>query len=148
MTTIYEAAGGAEGMLRLAQAWHARAYADPVVSHAFEHSDHVDRDGARIAAYLTEALGGPPAYSETYGDETHVLRRHAGNGVHPEFDRRGEELFDAAVGDCGYRGKLAKTLKAYFRWANQDMTAYPFSPDDVPDALRIPRWDWDGPVRP
>ncbi|HEY6682403.1 MAG TPA: hypothetical protein VI030_05490 [Propionibacteriaceae bacterium] len=33
----YEAAGGADGLLRLANAWHARVIADDVVSHAFSH---------------------------------------------------------------------------------------------------------------
>ena len=35
METVYDAAGGAEGMLRLAHAWHERVMADEVVSHAF-----------------------------------------------------------------------------------------------------------------
>jgi hemoglobin len=35
MQTVYEAAGGADGPLRLANAWHARVMADEVVSHAF-----------------------------------------------------------------------------------------------------------------
>ena len=38
METVYEAAGGAEGMLRLAHAWHERVMADEVVSHAFHLS--------------------------------------------------------------------------------------------------------------
>lgn len=37
METLYEAAGGADGLLRLASAWHARVVADEVVSHAFSH---------------------------------------------------------------------------------------------------------------
>ena len=41
MQTVYEAAGGADGLLRLAGAWHARVMADEVVSHAFSHGfDH------------------------------------------------------------------------------------------------------------
>jgi hypothetical protein len=35
--SVYEAAGGATGMLRLAGAWHVRVMADEVVSHAFSH---------------------------------------------------------------------------------------------------------------
>ena len=31
--SVYEAAGGDEGVLRLAHAWHARVLADEVVSH-------------------------------------------------------------------------------------------------------------------
>src|ERR1700694_3860003 len=67
MQTIYEAAGGEGGMLRLARAWHARVMSDEVVSHAFSHGfqpDHTER----LAAYWSEVLGGPPAYSTAYGD--------------------------------------------------------------------------------
>ena len=37
MQTVYEAAGGDEGLQRLAGAWHARVLVDEVVSHAFCH---------------------------------------------------------------------------------------------------------------
>lgn len=30
MRSVYEAAGGGEGLLRLAEAWHARVMADPL----------------------------------------------------------------------------------------------------------------------
>ena len=83
--TIFEAAGGEAGILRLAEAWHRRVLADEVVSHAFSHGfrpDHTER----LAAYWTEALGGPAWYSGAMGDETAVLRLHAGNGEHAEMD--------------------------------------------------------------
>lgn len=57
MRTIFEAAGGNEGLRRLAAAWHRRATADEVVSHAFSHGflpQHIER----LAAYWAEALGG------------------------------------------------------------------------------------------
>jgi len=38
--TVFEAAGGDEGLLRLASAWHARVMADEVVSHTFSHGFH------------------------------------------------------------------------------------------------------------
>ncbi len=65
MPTLYDAAGGDEGLLRLAHAWHERVLADEVV-----------------------ALGGPARYSERYGDETAVVRMHSGNGEHDEMNRR------------------------------------------------------------
>ena len=40
MQTVYEAAGGREGLLRLARAWHARVLEDEVVGHAFSHGYH------------------------------------------------------------------------------------------------------------
>ncbi|MGA8361862.1 MAG: oxidoreductase, partial [Candidatus Dormiibacterota bacterium] len=71
MATLYGAAGGDAGLLRLARAWHARVMADEVVSHAFSHGFHPEHS-ERLAAYWAEALGGPTTYSETYGDETSV----------------------------------------------------------------------------
>lgn len=63
MPTIDEAAGGEAGLLRLAEAWHARVLADEVVAHAFSHGYRADHS-VRLAAYWAEALGGPPSYSE------------------------------------------------------------------------------------
>jgi len=98
--TVFEAAGGGEGLLRRAGAWHARVMADDVVSHAFSHGfrrDHTER----LAAYWSEALGGPAVYSEAYGDETAVVRMHSGNGPYKEMDRRAIACFDQALIDVG-----------------------------------------------
>ena len=40
MTSVYDAAGGADGLRRLAAAWHERVMADEVVAHAFSHGYH------------------------------------------------------------------------------------------------------------
>jgi hemoglobin len=146
MRTVFEAAGGVEGLRRLAAAWHRRVMADEEVSHAFSHGfqpDHVER----LAAYWIEALGGPSMYSESYGDETSVVRIHSGNGVHAEMDRRAILCFDQALSDAGLDGdpELRQVLHDYFAWATTTtMARYHRSADDVPDGLRIPRWSWDG----
>jgi hemoglobin len=49
MHTVFEAAGGNDGLLRLADAWHRRVMADDVVSHAFSHGFH-PRHVERLAA--------------------------------------------------------------------------------------------------
>ena len=98
MQTVYEAAGGADGLLRLASAWHARVMADEVVSHAFSHGYHPEHS-QRLAAYCVESLGGPTTYSDCYGDETAVVRMHSGNGLHQEMDSRAITCFDQALAD-------------------------------------------------
>jgi hemoglobin len=143
--SVYEAAGGAEGVRALAEAWHTRVMADDVVSHAFSHGfdpHHTDR----LAAYFSEALGGPPTYSERYGDESSVVRIHSGNGVHEEMDQRAISCFDQALLDVGIGDdRLRSVLHDYFAWATTvTMNAYPRSPDDVPDGLTVPRWSWEG----
>ncbi len=147
MQSVYEAAGGEAGMLRLAGAWHERVMRDEVVSHAFSHGfrpDHTER----LAAYWAEALGGPTTYSESYGDETFVVRIHSGNGEHHEMDQRAIACFDQAMTDIGLTESdpVRPVLHDYFSWATTTtMARYHESADDVPDGLDIPQWSWDGP---
>jgi hemoglobin len=146
MQTVYEAAGGGVGLLRLAHAWHARVMADEVVGHAFSHGFHPEHT-ERLAAYWAEALEGPTTYSTDYGDETSVVRMHSGNGPHEEMDRRAIACFDLALVDVGLgdNERVRQVLHDYFAWATTTtMSRYHRSADDVPDDLPIPRWSWDG----
>jgi hemoglobin len=146
METVYEAAGGADGFLRLASAWHSRVMADEVVSHAFSHGFHPEHT-QRLAAYWAESLGGPTMYSDCYGNETSVVRMHSGNGPHQEMDHRAIACFDQALVDSGLarEDRLRQVLHDYFAWTTMTtMSRYHRSAEDVPDGLRIPRWSWDG----
>lgn len=145
MLTVFEAAGGSEGMHRLAQAWHRRVMADEVVSHAFSHGFH-PHHVERLAAYWAEALGGPPAYSTLYGSETVVVKMHSGNGEHHDMDLRAIACFDQALDDTGLAAddRLRQILHDYFTWATTAVARYPKSAKDVPAGLTVPRWSWDG----
>ena len=146
MTTIYEAAGGMDGLRRLAGAWHARVMADEIVSHAFSHGFHPEHT-ERLATYWAEALGGPGTYSANHGDETGVVKMHSGNGPHEDMDRRAIACFDQALVDAGLSDDraLRQALHDYFAWATTTtMARYHRSADDVPQGLSIPRWSWDG----
>ena len=148
MPSVYAAAGGDEGLVRLAHAWHARVLADEVVSHAFSHGYHPQHT-ERLAAYWAEALGGPATFSARHGDETAVVRMHSGNGPHEEMDVRAIECFDRALVDAGFTDeRLVRVLHDYFAWATTTtMARYHDSADDVPDGLSIPHWSWDGLVQ-
>jgi hemoglobin len=148
MQSVYDALGGGDGVLRLADAWHARVMADEVVSHAFSHGFHPEHS-ERLAAYWAEALGGPTAFSDSYGDETSVVRMHSGNGPHEDMDRRAIACFDLALADIGVGDdRLRQVLHDYFAWATTTtMSRYHGSADDVPAGLRIPHWSWDGLVK-
>lgn len=147
--TVLEAAGGYDGLLRLAGAWHKRVLDDEVVSHAFSHGYHPHHT-ERLAAYWTEALGGPAIYSEKYGNETSVVRIHSGNGLHEDMDQRAIACFEKALTDVGIEQNepVWRVLRDYFAWATMTaMAQYPVSAEDVPADLQIPRWSWEGLVR-
>jgi hemoglobin len=144
--TVYEAAGGRAGLLRLAGAWHQRVLEDEVVSHAFSHGFNPQHT-ERLAAYWAEALGGPTMYTDQFGDETFVVQLHSGNGPHEEMDRRAIACFDQALEDAGlaHDERLRSVLHDYFAWAaTTTMARYHRSAEDVPDGLRIPKWSWQG----
>ena len=110
-------------------------------SHPGQHPEHLER----LAAYWGEALGGPAAYTESMGDESSVLRLHAGNGEHLEMDRRAVACFDAALADVDItEDPLRAVLHDYFAWSTNRMGRHPDSPDSVPDGETIPKWSWEG----
>jgi hemoglobin len=146
MQSVYDAAGGDNGLLRLAEAWHTRVMADEVVSHAFSYGFHAQHS-ERLAAYWAEALGGPTAYSDAYGDETSVVRMHSGQGQHDEMDERAIACFDEALDDLGLTASepLRQVLHDYFAWSTMtSMSRYHESADEVPEGLSVPHWSWDG----
>ena len=146
MESVYEAVGGYDAIVRLAAAWHTRVMSDEVVSHAFSHGFH-PQHAERLAAYWTEALGGPARYSDNYGNESDVVRMHSGNGVHDEMDRRAIACFDEALTDIGLADddRVSSVLHDYFEWTTTTtMSRYHRSERDVPDGLTIPRWSWNG----
>ena len=121
MQTVFEAAGGNEGLRRLAYAWHKRVMADDVVAHAFSHGFH-PQHVERLAAYWAEALGGPTMYSDSYGDETTVVKIHSGNGEHDEMNRRAIACFEPGSGRCrtSQRRCFATSAARLFRLGDHD----------------------------
>src|SRR5690349_4723192 len=112
--TLYQQAGGFDVLLALTRRWHELCMQDPLAAHPFEQELHPQHD-ERLAAYLSEAFGGPKLYSAGYGDESSMQRIHAGNGVHVELDEACLALFDRAVGEVGIASPAAERICAYFR---------------------------------
>lgn len=143
--SIYEAVGGAEALLALAEAWHRRCLADPILAHPFEGGIHPEHT-RRLAAYWSEQLGGPATYTESLGDYSHVVRIHSGNGPHEQMDGRAVAAFVASLDDAGISSepRLRFQLIAWFTWATAMLNHRWGSPEDVPGDLPLPSWNWEG----
>jgi hemoglobin len=137
--TLYERVGGAPAVHALADAWHRRVLADPVVEHAFSHGfsdDHV----ARLAAYWAQAWGGPDTFTATMGDEATVVEIHSHQGIHPDMDERAERCFVEATQDIDLDDDVRSELLDYWRWATGNMNAYPHDADQVPATIPFAEW--------
>ena len=144
--SLYEAAGGDEGLLRLAEAWHVRVMADEVVEPCLQ--PRVPAPPHRAARRV---LGGGPGRTRSLlgevRDETSVVRMHSGNGEHQEMDQRAIACFDEALGDVGLDvdGPLGRRPARLLRVGDHDHHGPPHeSADDVPEGLTISRWSGDG----
>ncbi len=143
--SIYEAMGGAEAVVALAEAWHRRCLADSILAHPFEggvHAQHTER----LAAFWAEQLGGPPVYTESISGYSEVARMHSGNGPHEQMDGRAVAAFALALDDVGIPTdpSLRFQLIAWFTWATAMLNHRWATPEDVPNDLPLPSWDWHG----
>jgi truncated hemoglobin YjbI len=143
--TIYEAMGGADALLALAEAWHERCLADPILAHPFERGVHPEHT-ARLAAYWAEQLGGPATYTQSIGDYSGVVRMHTGNGLHEQMDGRAVAAFMLALDDANIPAdpNLRFQLIAWFTWATAMLNHRWKAPEEVPRDLPLPAWGWDG----
>jgi len=132
--SLYEEVGGFDRILALCKAWHSRLQEDPLAWHPFEHGTHPRHD-ERLAAYLSEAFGGPPLYTAGYGDESSMQRIHSCNGEHVELDEACLKAFDLAVADIGLTGQVAQRISSYFRRATVEQREWAAPGKPVPDGL-------------
>ena len=135
--TLYDELGGFDAILAVCRRWNELCLADPVAEHPFSHAYVHPQHDERLAAYLSEATGGPKLYTAGYGTETKVQRMHAGNGPHDELDAICLRLFDQALAESPIDPVVASRLGAYFRAATRNMTRYDGSAESVPDGLPL-----------
>jgi hemoglobin len=148
--SIYDFAGGGAAFLRLAAAHHERCLRDPVLNHPFArpgvHPEHV----RRLALYLGEVFGGPPAFSQTCGDHTSVLTRHAGNEMGEQIGARFVDCFVAAADDAGLPAdpEFRAALRSYMEWAMREVLSHQGRDPSIAAGLPMPHWTWEGLATP
>jgi len=144
--SIYEFAGGDPAFLALAAAHHERCLQDPELSHAFSHGvspHHIEH----LAHYWAEVFGGPPRYTDSYGGHSAMLVVHARQGIGDDWAQRFVQCFVAAADDAGLPDdpEFLAALRAYMESATKEVESYAPADSQVPQALPVPRWGWNGP---
>jgi len=143
--TIFEFAGGDQAFLALATAHHERCLQDPALNHPFSHPGHPDHV-RRLASYWAEVFGGPASYTQSCGDQSWMLGIHAGAGAEDDLGERFVQCFVRAADDAGLPGdaEFRAALRAYMEWAVAQVMACSPQGSQVPAALAVPRWSWEG----
>jgi hemoglobin len=141
--SLYEWAGGHDGIERLINAFYDRVEGDELISPFFggsvsaEHRDHV-------VAWWSEVFGGPARYTRELGGYERMLGKHRGLGIKPEQRRRFVSLMSVAADDAGLPDdpEFRSALMAYLEWGTR-LAAHNSQPGaDVAEHAPVPRWGW------
>jgi hemoglobin len=145
VTTLYEHAGGDEGLHRLEDSFYSSVLADPLLQPLFgggqpEHVDH-------LTAFTAESFGGPGRFTAELGF-AHLIDVHRGLRITEEQRARFVELYMAALDACAmpddaaFREAVRSHVEFGSRVAMQNSNAT--SDDELHPLREVPRWTWDG----
>ena len=143
--TVFDYAGGEAAFVALAAALHERCLEDPVLNHPFSHDmnpEHLER----LAGYLGEVFGGPPAYSALGDGHAAMLSIHASTGAQDDMPTRFVACFDQAIEDADLPkdAEFRRVLHEYMVWASGEVHSYSPIGSVVPTHATFPHWSWDG----
>lgn len=145
MTTLFEFAGGHDGLHRLEETFYASVLADPLLRPLFgagkpEHVDH-------LTAFTAESFGGPHRFSRELGF-AHLIGVHRGLRITGEQRQRFIDLYMQALDDADmptdpdFRQAVREHVEFGTAVAMQNSHA---STDEQLHPLReVPRWTWPG----
>ncbi len=97
--SLYELGGGRVGIHRLATAFYARVFEDPILAPFFR--DPGDPHAERLALWLTELLGGPAEHTDERGGFAVMLAAHHHLRIPEEARARWAALMREACRDVG-----------------------------------------------
>jgi hemoglobin len=145
MPTLYEHAGGEEGLHRLEDYFYSSVLVDPLLQALFgsgqpQHVDH-------LTAFTAESFGGPDRFTRQLGFE-HLIAVHRGLRITEEQRVRFSELYAAALDAVGmpddepFREAVASHIDFGTRVAMQNSNAE--SDEELHPLRHVPIWTWDG----
>jgi hemoglobin len=145
MPTLYEAAGGEDGIHRLEDIFYSSVLTDPLLQPLFGEGQakHVEH----LTWFTAESFGGPDRFSRELGF-AHLIDVHRGLRITEEQRQRFVDLYAAALdkagmaGDEAFRRAVLEHVEFGTRVAMQNSNAR--SDDELHPLREVPRWTWAG----
>ena len=143
--SLYEHAGGDEGLHRLEQTFYNSVLRDPLLKPLFGEGKrtHVEH----LTMFTAESFGGPDRFTRELGF-WHLISVHRGLKITEPQRARFVELYMAALDEAGmpddpaFREAVREHVEFGSRVAMQNSHA---ATDDERHPLReVPRWTWPG----
>jgi len=136
--TLYEHAGGDEGLHRLEELFYAKALADPVLKQLFTHRvlTHVDH----LTWFTAESFGGPPRFTDELGFG-YIIDVHRHLQITDEQRERFVEVYLEALDDAEpFRRAVREHVEFGAHVAQQNSRAR--TDAELHPIREVPHWNW------
>ncbi len=141
--TLYDHAGGDDGLHRLEEIFYEKAIADPILSELFTHRvpSHVDH----LTWFTAESFGGPPRFTEELGF-AYLIEVHRNLEITDEQRERFvaaylESLDEAGIPDDEpFRRAVREHVEFGAGVAQQNSHAR--TDAELHPIREVPHWDW------
>jgi CDGSH-type Zn-finger protein/truncated hemoglobin YjbI len=142
--TMFEWAGGLPALTRMTRLFYEKYVPqDSMLAPLFADmsADHPQR----VAAWLGEVFGGPPAYSGRYGGYSRMLSQHVGKGITEDWRGRWVRLLLQAAREAGLPNdpEFRSAFQAYLEWGSRLAVENSQAAARPPEHMPMPRWDWN-----
>lgn len=145
MPTLFEHAGGEEGLHRLEGTFYGKVLADPLLQPLFGEGKptHVDH----LTWFTAESFGGPDRFSRELGFR-HLIDVHRGLEITEEQRARFVSLYMEALDEAGMPTDSAfrKAVLEHVEFGTQVAMQNSHARDEseLHPIREVPRWTWDG----
>lgn len=144
LPTLYAWAGGDAALRRLIDAFYDRVERDELLAPFFP-GGVTERHRAHVAAWWSEVLGGPAAYTEQHGGYAAMLAHHRDLAITPAQRHRFAATMSLAADDAGLPDdpEFRAAVIGYLEWGTRlAMRNSRPGAMDVVEQAPVPRWGW------
>ena len=144
--TLYEHAGGDDGLHRLEELFYEKALADPVLRTQF--TERVPTHVGHLTWFTAESFGGPDRFTRELGFQYIIDVHRRLDSITDEQRERFIALYMEALDETGmpddepFREAVRQHVEFGSRVAQQNSRAE--TDADVYPLHKVPRWDWAG----
>ncbi len=141
--TLFEWAGGFPALLRLTRRFYeTHVPEEPLLATLFGSMspDHPER----VAAWLGQVFGGPPAYSDRYGGYERMISQHLDKGITLEQRALWVKLLARSADEVGLPAdaEFRAAFVAYLEWGSRIAVENSQPGVHPPPKMPVPRWWW------
>jgi len=142
--TMFEWAGGLPALTRMTRLFYEKHVPhDPLLAPLFSDmsADHPER----VAAWLGEVFGGPPAYSSAYGGYPRMVAQHLNRNLTEEKRARWVTLLLTSAQESGLPNdaEFRSAFQSYIEWGSRLAVENSQTGAEPPQHMPMPRWDWN-----